>query len=282
MSFSRRIGITPTVPPLQREVVEQGTRVRLWNALYLAYWSEPGTSGVENSLLHELFVVYWHRFFTWRLDQLPLYVPQAVTAVETEYYRFSWNRLLDFLEFTADNGPKARAQKFRTFVNTILEEDNSAYRFVGTEITEITAPAEIETVEAALDATSGVTGINRHLRLALEHLSDRTNPDFRNSIKESVSGVEGVARLLTGDDSATLGTALAILEKRGQLHGALKSALSSLYGYTSNADGIRHAMLEESILTFTDAKFMLVACSAFVNYLLTKTADLGIAIPLRS
>jgi hypothetical protein len=92
-----------------------------------------------------------------------------------------------------------------------------------------------------------------------------------------VSAVEATAQLLTGDSKATLGSALAVLEKRGHIHGALKQSLSSLYGYSSDADGIRHAMLEESILSFTDAKFMLVACTAFINYLLSKAADLQLA-----
>jgi hypothetical protein len=55
----------------------------------------------------------------------------------------------------------------------------------------------------------------------------------------------------------------------------LKSAFLSLYGYTSDANGIRHALLEEAQLTFEDAQFMLVACSAFVNYLTATAARHG-------
>lgn len=35
-------------------------------------------------------------------------------------------------------------------------------------------------------------------------------------------------------------------------------------------DGIRHAILEEPNVGFHEAKFMLVACSAFVNFLISK------------
>lgn len=55
------------------------------------------------------------------------------------------------------------------------------------------------------------------------------------------------------------------------LQPAFKSALNILYGYTSDADGIRHALLEESTVKFEDAKFMLATCSAFVNYLIDKS-----------
>jgi hypothetical protein len=43
-----------------------------------------------------------------------------------------------------------------------------------------------------------------------------------------------------------------------------------MYGYTSDAEGIRHALLEEPTLEQADAIFMLVTCSAFVNYLRAK------------
>jgi restriction endonuclease Mrr len=56
------------------------------------------------------------------------------------------------------------------------------------------------------------------------------------------------------------------LERQRKLHPALKATFSNLYGYTSDADGIRHALLGEDRVTFDQAKFMLVACSAFTNY----------------
>jgi hypothetical protein len=73
---------------------------------------------------------------------------------------------------------------------------------------------------------------------------------------------------------------LKIVENKVGLHGALKKGFSSLYGYTSSADGIRHALglLEEPNLSFEDAKFMLVSCSAFINYLVSKASKAGISL----
>ena len=123
-----------------------------------------------------------------------------------------------------------------------------------------------------LDATQ-FAGARGHLAQALSLLSDRENPDFRNSIKESISAVESLARELIGNPKATLGDALRLLEKCGVLHGGLKSGMSAIYGYTSDADGIRHGMLDEPHLDSADAKYYLVACSAFVNYLVEKHAS---------
>lgn len=68
------------------------------------------------------------------------------------------------------------------------------------------------------------------------------------------------------------------VEKKIELHPALKEAFNKLYGYTSNADGIRHALLEEDTLDFEDAKFMLVSCSAFINYLHPKASKAGLKL----
>ena len=51
--------------------------------------------------------------------------------------------------------------------------------------------------------------------------------------------------------------------------------MSAMYGYTSDADGIRHAMTEASDLTYSDAKYMLVTCTAFVNYVVGRAAETG-------
>lgn len=108
--------------------------------------------------------------------------------------------------------------------------------------------------------------------------SDKKSPDYRNSIRESISAVEAVCALITKDKNATLGQCLKVIEDQVGLHQALKRSFSSLYGYASSADGIRHALLKEPELSSEDAKFMLVACSAFINYLASKASKAGLKI----
>ena len=177
-----------------------------------------------------------------------------------------WYEIYDFVEFVATNGPSESRQIFIEMANTYLERENSAYRFVNGQIAEITSAEEIDEVEGAVSGAGMYQGVQTHLRAALALLADRTNPDYRNSIKESISAVESLAKQLAGSEAGTLGAALSTLEKRKKLHPAMKSAFSSLYGFTSDGEGIRHALLEVSTLTQADARFMLVCCSAFINY----------------
>jgi len=159
-----------------------------------------------------------------------------------------------------------------------MERELSAYRFVGGKITHITSEEEIAEIEQALGAPKSLKPFTRHLKRALDLLADRKSPDYRNSIKESISAVEVICKIITGNAKAILGQALKEIENKVGLHPALRSAFSSLHGHTSDAEGIRHALLDEPNLNFEDAKFMLVSCSGFINYLISKSSKAGIRL----
>ena len=68
-----------------------------------------------------------------------------------------------------------------------------------------------------------------------------------------------------------MGKTLKKLKDRGvYIHPAMESAFSSLYGYTSDENGIRHGGADFNNAPAEDAKYMLISCSAFVNYLIEK------------
>ena len=136
-------------------------------------------------------------------------------------------------------------------------------------ICPVTDTTEISEIEEAIAASPKAAAT--HLRRSLELLSDRERRDYRNSIKESISAVESVVKNLLSVETGTLGKLLTTMEKKGHLPGSLKAALGSLYGYTSDHGGIRHALSEKDDVDLADPKFMLVTCSAFVNYVLAKS-----------
>ncbi len=165
-------------------------------------------------------------------------------------------------------------QQFITQCNEVLKKELSAFRFVDGVLTEISSEEEIREIEEASTVTDPV---REHIVTALKHLSDKEHPDYRNSIKESISAVESYCRLITNNNKATLGNALKIIKKSISLHPALKGAFEKLYGYTSDAQGIRHGLMDLSDLDFEDAKYMLVSCSAFINYLKEKYSKIDVS-----
>jgi hypothetical protein len=67
--------------------------------------------------------------------------------------------------------------------------------------------------------------------------------------------------------------ALSKLEAKMNFHGALKAGFASLYGFTSEAKGIRHSLGEMAEADADEplAIYMLGSCAAFMNYLVTKS-----------
>jgi hypothetical protein len=282
MIFSQRKGLKPIRSLIQTDQMDIELRNALWDVLQLAIWDKDQNSGyydmLENSSLSWMFRLYWHKHFKKPIDELPKKTEAAVAEIRKYFFGCEWHEVYDLMEFTANHAEGDFSEDVIALSNIVLERELSGYRFIDKKVVEITSEEEIRSIEEALDNTSALKGAHAHLKSSLDLLSDRTNPDYRNAIKEAISAVESLSQTLTADPKASLGSALKVLEQKSAIHPALKSSLSALYGYTSDASGIRHAMLDEPSLTFTDAKFMLVACTAFVNYLAGKGSEIGIKL----
>jgi hypothetical protein len=282
--FSQRKGIKPAEKIAQIDSMDNALRNSLWSILTACYWDRfdrdkhgmgDRNDYIRKSNLGPFFISLYLDYFKDPIDTIPTYFNECygtaggLDIVRSYFFNADWNEVYDFIEFIADNGPEEYKDEFASICNKFLEIENSAYRFVNGVIIEITSNAEIAEVEEAILSSDKYYGVRQHLENAIRLLKDKESPDFRNSIKESISAVESICRAVSGDPNATLGAALKILEKSGTLHPALKSAFSSLYGYTNDANGIRHSLMQESDLNSADARFMLVSCSAFVNYVIS-------------
>ena len=184
---------------------------------------------------------------------------------------FNWFEIYDFIDihisFLTDNERDTRIKQY----NELLEQEKAGYRIVAGEVAPITNKSEIESIEQA--ANTPYAAVNQHIKKALAFYSDIKAPDYENSVKESISAVEAMCCIITGMSgaNATLGKALKKLKENGvHIHSAMESAFSSLYGYSSDENGIRHGGIDFTNVPSEAAKYMLISCSAFVNYLIEK------------
>jgi hypothetical protein len=219
----------------------------------------------------------WADYFRIPTDTLPRRWENVYGEIRKYFFECLWNEVYDLIEFIGNvyRNEFVNAE-FQEHCNRVLERELSAYRFVGGKISQITSQEEIATIEEAIQAPAGLGPASIHIGRALDFLVDRKAPDYRNSIKESISAVEAACKLLTREPKADLQYALKELGKKIDLHPALEQAFLKMYAYTSDEEGIRHALLDEPDLTFDDAKFMLVSCCAFVNYLKAKSIKGGL------
>jgi hypothetical protein len=249
---------------------------RLWNVLrnQCLYASEPYLfSNRGNANLLTLCRTLWHDYFKRPTDTIPCYPNDAIEEIRKYFFNCEWYEVYDLIEFVANRSIYTSPSNAMTGFNEVLASELSAYRFVGGKLAPISSEQEKHSIECAIaQTTDSFSNSSEHLQQAVTLLARKPTPDYRNSIKESISAVEALCAVVTGTSKATLGQALKVIDTEAPLHGALRSAFEKLYGYTSDADGIRHALMEGTKPEQEDAIFMLVACSAFVSYVIAKRA----------
>lgn len=271
-SFSERYGYAaPQGIPIPEQLKPETVR-RVWSVFYLLkYQHENDYLSMSIDFSHYARRL-WFRFYKLPVDEIPDGGRGVVDAIRSTFYNYSWLEILDFIEFHLKTSDASHDEEFRGLVNLVFEEENEAYRVIGGQVVCITDEAELEAVEVSLSHSGEFAHISAHIEAALKLLSDRPKPDFRNAIKEAISAVEAASKAITRDSHATLGQAL---KKVPGLHEPMRDAFFKLYGYTSNANGIRHALMDDPNLTQAEAKFMVVACASFSNYLVESAQALA-------
>lgn len=102
--------------------------------------------------------------------------------------------------------------------------------------------------------------------LKARNFISNAQPDFENSLKESISAVESTLKILLGQPSSTMGKLL----KEARLDADVERLISQAYGYTSNRDFVRHGGTKASTLTKAEADFFLEFAASSIVYISSK------------
>jgi len=269
--FSERNGYKNPREILQIGSINGALQNRLWNNIKIFYidsLSRP-YNGDAYSLdrppeILQIKKLYDSFFKTH--EEPPLVFGSLKSNLKTKYFNLVWFEIYDLLEYLPELFNK-NISKFYIEINKVLQEENSGYRFIEGLIVQIIDEVEIREIEEVFE--SKYDTVKGHLSKALELLSDRENPDYQNSIKESISAVESIVNIVIGRANVALNKGLLTLPF--EIDNNFKQGMIRLYSWTSSSDGIRHGAHEGEILSgFDEAKYMLVSCSAFINYLISK------------
>ena len=267
--FSRRNGYN--TDKIQFECVSEVLKRRILAAFYkeefdtydVLDWTNY-TTGIEDMMI-EMGVPY-------TFPKNEIYKQKNAEALQ-EYVLNAkeWYVIYDFIEKYLRHSDSNKKIKMTKIFNAILEDEATSYRILDGQVVPIVTESELSTIQDA--KSTDFDTVNIHIEKALFLFSDRKKPDYENSIKESISAVESICSIITGSSGsdATLGKTLKKLKDKGvYIHPAMEKAFTSLYGYTSDETGIRHGGIDFQNAPSEDAKYMLVSCSAFVNYLIEK------------
>ena len=110
-------------------------------------------------------------------------------------------------------------------------------------------------------------GPREHWLKALD-FAQGSKRDLANAAKEAICAVEGMARVLTGDHSGTLGELIKALKATTQLDPALARLLETLWGFTSNAPGVRHGAAVAISIEERETQFVIDTAQAALRLLM--------------
>lgn len=280
LAFGKRFGFETAKLKVQIDSIDNDLKTDLYNSFLIFiynYAEEADRYSKGNYVMQHKLI--WAHFLRNQLDKFPEYDYQFLQHINALIYKQTWYKTYELFEFifsSLDNR-LYKIDGLIEYLNNMLERNNSAYRIVDNHFVPITNKDEIEEVERAQQNASRVNilGLGEHLQSAISLLSKKPTPDLRNSIKESISMVEAVCRTIEPSQN-TLGKALNRIETKGKLNSTLKSCFEKLYAYTNDKAGIRHALMDETTLDVEDARFFLISCSAFSNYLIDKGRKEGL------
>lgn len=277
--FSERFGYSQVRDTIQIDGINDELKNGLWSAFYNTYFLPVGelNKNIDDNN-SDFFYIVWNDFLKRRTDEIPGWWSIFKHSLKDFFFKCEWWRVYDFLEFIVSNDPNSkRSQNLIIRCNFVLEKELAGFRFLNNLITPITSESELAEIEEALITPSQV---NIHLKQALVHLSNKESPDYRNSVKESISAVEALCKIISNNPKATLSSAINEMEMKQiiKFHPDLRDALKKIYSWTNDDEGIRHALKEDPSLDVEDAKYMLIVCSAFINYIKVKASKSGIAL----
>jgi len=273
--FKYRMGIEEQ-PFLQVEEITEELSNDIWNVFYAVFYEYYQKLHGDVALFEEKQTI--QRFFQaiHMMQHKPLdeykegeFLEKTKELLFKCWYEDSYE-WIEFVIKAANSYKIGRVSKFISLVNDRLEYHNSAYRIHDDQVIMVNNKEELAEVKmvAQNSVQEHLTTVQEHLNTALKHL--KPNGDLRNCVKESISMVESVARIIAPSEN-TLGKALKKLDKEGTVNSLLNESNNKLYNYSNGPNGIRHALMDPNVdLSVEDARYFLISCSAFTNYLFEK------------
>jgi len=275
MKFSDRKGITQPKSIIQINGIDESLRNKLWNIIIeklISPLESEGFQRIKSTEFYSFFVSLWHHYFEQPIDTMPINKYEVINVLRKYFFSCEWYEVYNLIEFIYKRKSPINKESFKKGVNNVLASCLAGYRFIENELVPISDDIEIKEIEESIEIAKkqSLVGVKTHLESALRILSNKENPDYKNVIKESILAVESISQKISGDKKASLGKALSKIKDKIEIHPALVKGFKMIYGYTSDSDGIRHALLEKEKLDVEDAKYMLISCCAFINYLIVK------------
>jgi hypothetical protein len=271
--FATRFGYAAAQVDLSEDEMPESLKNGLWDICYAEFFEKiSGQYGEFDSHFKNICKILWVNLFKRSRDTIPYTPSDARKEIKRTFYASEFYDIYAFVEFMGNTSENPRG--FTTSCNRVLERERAAFRFASKVLVKVTNGLELAEVRNAIE-TKNAIAIATHITRAAQLYSQVPTPDYRNSIKESISAVEAAVAYVTGRKTHGVTKALKGISEKYRIHQSLRDGFEKLYAWTSDASGIRHRLMDESDVSQDDARYMLIACSAFSNYLIALHARFG-------
>ena len=275
LNFSQRYGYKDVPQQLKLEELPRGARVQIWNCV-LEFLRNHGSSqhshyeGTSAEILKSVYL----EFLGHSLDEFSTYEPNVDSRLKKLFCStLRFYELFDLLELIMKHN--LCPIDFVHNLQQIFIKTQLAYSIVETEnfppiIVPISNSCDREILIEALNTAdeNGFDTVHLHLANSINKIKQE---DWNGSVRESVSALESVVKILAERESTSFSNTLKSL----MLHKALEQGIVKLYGYASNKPGVRHAKLspEDTEVTLSESLLVLGICSSLTSYLIRENID---------
>ncbi len=270
ISFGQRMGTESLPSQLKLNEISQELSSLLWAITHdsIKKYCEYGygSSYVKEpwrTILRSYFVLRMHG----DLDDFSEESEWMLEFSKNQVYRMSYIKTWNFIDFVISSNQCPK--DYYNEITMALERTQAAYRVTEKQIVPVGSDENAKAILDAFKITDehSAKGPSKHLRLAAREL---TEGKWASSVRESIHAIESAAKILE-PNANTLGPALSKLEERCIISSTQRKAFGALYGYSSDTEGVRHALTFNDVANVTerDAMFMFGACAAFASYLLS-------------
>jgi len=269
MGFRERMGLVDPRTVIQVDDLDAQTRLVLWNTVHRLFENlDAARVYGEVDKVDVMLRFFWRNDLEQPNDEYPGRGTSVMGLVKRRILGDEWSVALEAIEnlgmaFGVAFGKEEVPEEYQKLMNHRFEHYLVGYRFTSGVLVPVSDDSEVSEIEGAV-SEGGAPAV--HLQRALQLLSNRDAPQYANVVHEAIHAVEAKIATLTGKN--VLSDGLKELAAAGySIHPALTGGWTKLYGYTSDAGGIRHALIRDEEIDEPLALYFLVSCSAFVNFL---------------
>ncbi|MHA1275303.1 MAG: AbiJ-NTD4 domain-containing protein [Promethearchaeota archaeon] len=281
-SFSKRYGYGPCANSLIFENAPEKLRIGLFN-LIQDYVREEKLPNFK-----ELYLKITTHF---KLDRSSYIMNTNQEESEIKAIvltKFSWNEVFDLIEYLysivvytewddflgsyviIDSEIKKARYNYTIDINNLLSSENIGWELKKGKLErrfhEYINEEVISKTKKILEHPN-FAGPNIQFNKAIEYYNKRPSPDLENCVKEAVSAVEGLARILLNNPKLTLGDATNKIIKLGKIRKPLDKIFHGLYGFASEMPGTRHGATKIPNMKIEEAEFILYCSAASMIFL---------------